>query len=73
MTEEFLQRRALLRILEVKDSDIRILNLEQCRDAEQNNGYLTDAFVKMIYRQKKPGDWDRIVALSPAHLLQGLS
>jgi transketolase len=31
---------------------------------EQNNGYLIDAFVKILYRQKKPCDWDRIVAVN---------
>jgi transketolase len=32
--------------------------------AEQNNGYLLDAFVKMLYRHRKPCDWDRITAVN---------
>ena len=32
--------------------------------AEQNNGYLLDAFVKMLYRRRKPCDWDRVIAVN---------
>jgi transketolase len=32
-SDEFILRQAILRLLEVKDSDIRLLNMEQCRDA----------------------------------------
>jgi hypothetical protein len=48
MTEEFPQRRALLRILEVKDSDIRILNLEQCRDAVDKGLHAGGAFSAVV-------------------------
>jgi transketolase len=32
--------------------------------AEQNNGYLINGFVKMLYRHKRRCDWDRIVAVN---------
>jgi len=32
--------------------------------AEQNNGYLLDAFLKILYRHRKGCDWDRIVAVN---------
>jgi transketolase len=32
-SEEFVLRQAILRLLEIKDSDIRLLNMQQCRDA----------------------------------------
>jgi transketolase N-terminal domain/subunit/transketolase C-terminal domain/subunit len=32
--------------------------------AEQNNGYLMDAFVKILYRHRKRCDWDRVVAVN---------
>src|SRR5260370_23797036 len=32
--------------------------------AEQNNGYLLDSFLKILYRHRKRCDWDRIVAVN---------
>jgi transketolase len=32
--------------------------------AEQNNGYLLDAFLKILYRHRKRCEWDRVVAVN---------
>ena len=32
--------------------------------AEQNNGYLLDSFLKILYRHRKRCDWDRIIAVN---------
>jgi len=32
--------------------------------AEQNNGYLLDAFLKILYRHRKRCDWERIIAVN---------
>jgi transketolase len=48
MKEDFLQRRAVLRLLDIKDSDIRILNLEQCRDAVDKGLHAGGAFSAVI-------------------------
>jgi len=44
MTDDFQQRMALLPLLNIKDSDIRILNLEQCRDAVDKGLHAGGAF-----------------------------
>src|SRR3984893_13995825 len=48
MSNEFRQRRALLSLLEIKDSDIRILNLEQCRDAVDKGLHAGCAFSAVV-------------------------
>ena len=47
-TETFLLRQAVLKLLDVKDSDIRILNLEQCRDAVDKGLHSGGAFSAVI-------------------------
>jgi transketolase len=48
MSDDFARRRALLRLLDVKDSDIRILNLEQCRDAVDKGLHAGGAFSAVV-------------------------
>src|SRR6202011_1876008 len=48
MSNEFRQRRALLSLLDIKDSDIRILNLEQCRDAVDKGLHAGGAFSAVV-------------------------
>lgn len=47
-TPEYLRRQALLKLLEIKDSDIRILTLEQCRDAADKGLHAGGAFSATI-------------------------
>src|SRR4051794_41929579 len=46
--EEFLLRKAILKLLEVKDSDVRILDVEQCRDAVDKGLHSGGAFSAAI-------------------------
>jgi transketolase len=48
MIDDLARRRALLRFLDVKDSDIRILNLEQCRDAVDMGLHAGGAFSAVV-------------------------
>jgi transketolase len=48
MTDDFQQRRALLSLLDIKDSDIRILDLEQCRDAVDKGLHAGGAFSAVV-------------------------
>ena len=48
MTDDFQQRKALLSLLAIKDSDIRILNLEQCRDAVDKGLHAGGAFSAVV-------------------------
>src|ERR1700747_53932 len=45
---EHLLRRGILKLLEIKDSDIRILTLEQCRDAADKGLHAGGAFSATI-------------------------
>src|ERR1700687_4470353 len=47
-TPEYLVRQGILKLLEVKDSDIRILTLEQCRDAVDKGLHAGGAFSATI-------------------------
>ncbi len=47
-TTEYLRRQALLKLLEIKDSDIRILTVEQCRDAADKGLHAGGAFSATI-------------------------
>src|SRR5262245_27232589 len=46
--EEYLLRQGILKLLSVKDSDIRILTLEQCRDAVDKGLHAGGAFSATI-------------------------
>ena len=46
--ETFLLRQGILRLLEIKDSDVRILTLEQCRDAADKGLHAGGAFSAVI-------------------------
>src|SRR5258706_11192341 len=48
MTDDFQQRSALLSLLAIKDSDIRILNLEQCRYAVDKGLHAGGAFSAVV-------------------------
>src|SRR5258708_26985019 len=48
MNDDFRQRRALLGLLAIKDSDIRILNLEQCRHAVDKGLHAGGAFSAVV-------------------------
>ena len=48
MRHEFRERKARLSLLEIKDSDIRILNLEQCRDAVDKGLHAGGAFSAVV-------------------------
>src|SRR5260221_10482651 len=48
MNDDFRRRRALLGLLAIKDSDIRILNLEQCRDAVDCGLHAGGAFSAVV-------------------------
>src|SRR5258708_24767498 len=48
MTDDYQQRKALLSLLAIKDSDIRILNLEQCRDAVDKGLHAGGAFSAVV-------------------------
>jgi transketolase len=48
MTDDFQQRKALLSLLAIKDSDIRILNLEQCCDAVDKGLHAGGAFSAVV-------------------------
>ena len=48
MTDDFSERQTLLHLLNIKDSDIRILNLEQCRDAVDKGLHAGGAFSAVI-------------------------
>jgi hypothetical protein len=50
-------RQGLLRMLEIKDADIRILTLEQGRDAVDKGIHIGGAFCASMCRTR-PG-WDR--------------
>jgi transketolase len=45
---EFFERKAILKLLEIKDCDIRILNLEQCRDAIDKGLHSGGAFSAVV-------------------------
>src|SRR6188768_1190413 len=66
-------RQALLKLLAIKDSDIRILTLEQCRDAVDNGLHAGGAFsatiplVALFY-----GGFMRIEVANPSRLGQDL-
>src|SRR5579862_9871476 len=47
-TPEYLRRQGLLKLLEIKDSDVRILTLEQCRDAADKGLHAGGAFSATI-------------------------
>ena len=47
-TSEYLLRQGLLKLLEIKDSDIRILTMEQCRDAADKGLHAGGAFSATI-------------------------
>ena len=47
-TPGYLRRQGLLRLLEIKDSDVRILTLEQCRDAADKGLHAGGAFSATI-------------------------
>jgi transketolase len=47
-TRDFLVRNGTVRLLEIKDSDIRILNLNQCRDACDKSMHMGGAFSAVI-------------------------
>lgn len=47
-SEGFLLRKGILKLLEIKDSDIRILNLQQCRDAVDKGLHSGGAFSAAI-------------------------
>ena len=46
--QDHVMRQAVLKLLEIKDSDIRILNLEQCRDAVDKCIHAGGAFSAVI-------------------------
>jgi transketolase len=48
MTHEYLLRQGLIKLLEIKDSDIRIVTLEQCRDAVDKGIHIGGAFSAVI-------------------------
>ena len=48
MTNGFRERKELLSLLQIKDSDIRILNLEQCRDAVDKGIHAGGAFSAVV-------------------------
>ncbi len=58
----------ILSLLAIKDSDIRILNLEQCWDAvvaEQRNGQIWQNFRKeVLFRNRRSIDAGRIVPIN---------
>src|SRR5436189_6024316 len=43
-TEDYLLRRGILKLLAIKDSDIRLLSLQQCRDAVDKSLHAGGAF-----------------------------
>ena len=45
---DFFERKAILKLLEIKDCDVRILNLEQCRDAVDKGLHAGGAFSAVI-------------------------
>ncbi len=47
-TPEYLRRQGFLKLLEIKDSDIRILTIEQCRDAADKGLHAGGAFSATI-------------------------
>src|ERR1700739_521795 len=47
-SEAYLERKAILKLLAIKDCDVRILNLEQCRDAVDNGLHAGGAFSAVI-------------------------
>jgi len=47
-TKEYLIRKGLIKLLEIKDSDIRIVTLEQCRDAVDKGIHIGGAFSAVI-------------------------
>jgi transketolase N-terminal domain/subunit len=47
-TDEYLLRQGILKLLEIKDSDIRILTLRQCRDAVDKGLHSGGAFSATI-------------------------
>jgi hypothetical protein len=48
VTREFLLRQGILKLLAIKDSDIRILTIEQSRDAVDNGLHAGGAFSAII-------------------------
>src|SRR5512134_2174405 len=46
--QEYLLRQGILKLLDVKDSDIRLLSLEQCRDAVDKSLHAGGAFSATI-------------------------
>lgn len=46
--DEFLVRKAVLKLLEIKDSDVRILDIEQCRDAVDKGLHSGGAFSAVV-------------------------
>ena len=48
MNDDFRRRQALLGLLAIKDSDIRILNLEQCRYAVDKGLHAGGAFSAVV-------------------------
>ena len=46
-TGDYLLRQGLLRLLAIKDSDIRLLTLEQCRDAVDKSLHAGGAFCEL--------------------------
>src|SRR3954464_3806168 len=47
-TEDYLIRQGILKLLAIKDSDIRLLTLEQCRDAVDKSLHAGGAFSATI-------------------------
>jgi transketolase len=47
-THEYLLRKGFIKLLEIKDSDIRIVTLEQCRDAVDKGIHIGGAFSAVI-------------------------
>ncbi len=47
-SEEVLLRKAIIKLLEIKDSDVRILNIEQCRDAADKGLHAGGAFSAVV-------------------------
>lgn len=47
-TREYVVRKGVLKLLEIKDSDIRIVTLEQCRDAVDKGIHIGGAFSSVI-------------------------
>ncbi|MBD3307732.1 transketolase [candidate division KSB3 bacterium] len=47
-THDYLMRKGVLKLLEIKDSDIRIMDLEQCRDAVDKGIHIGGAFSAVV-------------------------